>query len=168
MRTVYPTIRCQNFVLWQAYIREATMSNEIMRGFRIMEVKALCKTAGVDYNHNAGYQFTHGSHTYVHLVDLSAWCSEYKLGREDHNHLCYLHKDVARNVEASIDYANQACEELKFEVGCDVDYELDQGLLIFYTDTLTADMIEACKVFGTIETIQPIDRNTLRVVINSL
>ena len=139
-----------------------------MRGFRMMEVEAMCKTAGVDYNPNAGYQFTHGYHTYVHLVDLSAWCSEYKLGIEDYDRLCYLHKDVASNVEASIDYANKVCEELECEVGCDVAYELDEGLLIFQTDTLTADMIEACEVFGQIEAINPIDDNTLMVVIKSL
>ena len=139
-----------------------------MRGFRMMEVKAMCKTAGVDYNPNAGYQFTHGFHTYVHLEDLPAWCSEYRLGIEDHDKLWYLHKDVARNVEASTDYANKACEELECEIGCHVDYELDQGLLIFQTDTLTAGMIEACEVFGTIEAINPIDDNTLMVVIKSL
>jgi hypothetical protein len=145
-----------------------TKSNEIMRGFRMMEVEAMCKTAGVEYNPNAGYQFTHGFHTYVHLVDLSAWCSEYKLGIEEFDRLCYLHKDVLRNVQASIDYALKACKELESEIGCKVDYELDRGLLIFQTDTLTADMIEACEVFGTIESINPTDDNTLMVVIKSL
>jgi hypothetical protein len=82
--------------------------------------------------------------------------------------MAYLHKDVLRNVEASTDYANKACDELESEIGCDVYYELDQGLLIFQTDTLTADMIEACEVFGTIEAVNPIDDNTLMVVIKSL
>jgi hypothetical protein len=145
-----------------------TKSNAIMRGFRMMEVEAMCKTAGVDYNPNAGYQFTHGSQTYVHLADLPAWCSEYKLGIEDFDRLCYLHKDVASNVQASTDYANKVCEELECEIGCEVDYDLIEGVLIFQTDTLTADMIEACEVLGTIEAVNPIDDNTLMVVIKSL
>ena len=128
-----------------------------MSKFRLVAVKPMCKSAGVEYQVDAPYQFYLGVEDYIHLYNIQSWGRYYGLTDEVIDRLYVEHKDQMMNVERSHDYANGWAEEFESTIGAPVDYHLDQGWLTFMKDRLLIEDIEQCQSMGEIVEIVVVD-----------
>jgi hypothetical protein len=117
----------------------------------------MCKRADVVFDTTAPYQFMRGVKHYVDVKDITSWAKHYGISDEVADYLYTTHPKQAANRQASLDYANDVSEEMESELGREVNYELDRGLLHFMKPKLTTSDIELCEMFGYIESIDIVD-----------
>ena len=119
-----------------------------MSKFNLARVMDICKDACVEYTPKAPYQFTRRYIEYICIDDIYAWGQHYGIDTDQANRLYHRHKDQMLNIEDSIRYAKHCAEALQEDIGVDVDFDFDNGLLQFYTERLTQDDLEGCSIWG--------------------